>query len=217
MKTRTFTGRATINVHHGDCMDGLEEAREKQWDLAICDPPYNLQRFRNGIGKGDRHTVKTHGTEWNNNVPTLQYWACLFSVARNSIIWGANNFELPPSEYFCIWDKQQTVENFASAEYARVSMGLKSPAKVFRYSIHKHNQSDKIHPTQKPVALYKWLLQNYAKEGDTILDTHGGSMSIAIACWDMGFDLDIWELDEDYFKAGCERIEKHTKQLQFDF
>src|SRR5690606_13365174 len=108
---------------------------------------------------------------------------------KNQIIWGANNFMLPPSEYFCIWNKKQTVDNFASAEYAWVSMGLKKPAKVFEYSIHKHNQINKIHPTEKPVALYRWLLQNYAKTGDKIIDTHSGSGSLACACHLEKFDF----------------------------
>ena len=187
---------------------------DNAFELAIVDPPYNLARFRNGIGEGDRHTVKTHGTEWNNNAPTDEYWAELMRTSRNQIVWGANNFTLPPSEYFCVWDKQQTVDNFASAELAWVSMGSKKPAKVFRYSIHKHNQTSKIHPTQKPVALYKWLLQNYAKEGDRILDTHLGSGSIAIACWDMKFDLVGYELDADYYAAACKRLEDHQRQGQ---
>ena len=108
----------------------------------------------------------------------------------------------------------QTVDNFASAEYAWVSMGLKKPAKVFEYSIHKHNSDGgKIHPTQKPVKLYDWLLMNYAKEGDLILDTHMGSGSIAIACHYAKCPLVACELDPDYYQAACGRIENETRQL----
>jgi len=195
-------------------MEAMRGMADNQFELAIVDPPYNLARFRNGIGKGDRHTVKTHGTEWNNNAPTDEYFAELMRTSRNQIIWGANNFTLPPSEYFCVWDKQQPLDNFAGAELAWVSMGLKMPAKVFRYSIHKHNQTDKLHPTQKPVPLYSWLLQTYANEGDRILDTHLGSGSIAIACWDMKFDLVGYELDPDYYAAACARLDDHQRQGQ---
>ena len=104
--------------------------------------------------------------------------------------------------------------NFATLEYAWVSMGLKKPAKLFTYSIHKHNQIHKVHPTQKPVALYKWLLMNYAKPNDKILDTHLGSGSIAIACHDLGFDLTACELDTDYFNSALKRLENHKLQLK---
>jgi site-specific DNA-methyltransferase (adenine-specific) len=119
---------------------------------------------------------------------------------------------LETSEYFLIWNKMQTVDNFASAEYAWVSMGLKTPAKVFDYGIHKHNHTDKIHPTQKPIDLYKFILDKYAKQGDKILDTHLGSGSIAIACHDYGFDLTACELDKEYFDKAMQRIKNHTNQ-----
>ena len=121
---------------------------------------------------------------------------------------------MPTSEYFLIWNKKQTVDNFATAEYAWVSMGLKTPAKIFDYGIHKHNHTDKIHPTQKPVALYKWLLDKYAKENDKILDTHLGSGSIAIACHDYGFELTACELDKEYYDKAIQRIKNHTNQTK---
>jgi site-specific DNA-methyltransferase (adenine-specific) len=138
----------------------------------------------------------------------------LFRVSKNQIVWGANNFVMPPSEYFCIWNKKQTVDNFATAEYAWVSMGLKKPAKMFDYSIHKHNHTNKIHPTEKPVQLYKWILKNYAKEGDKILDTHLGSGSIAIACHNLGYDLTACELDTEYYEKAMERINNHKRQIR---
>ena len=195
-------------------MAGLED---NAFDLAIVDPPYNLARFRNGIGENDRHKIKTHGAEWNNNAPTTKYFEMLFRVSFNQIIWGANNFTLPPSEYFCVWNKQQTVDNFASAELAWVSMGLKMPAKVFNYSIHKHNQTDKIHPTQKPVNLYDWLLQNYAKPEMRILDTHLGSGSSAIASHYFGCDFVGCEIDKEYFELAQKRIDRETQQIAFKF
>jgi len=204
---------SSINFHNCDNMEFMKNIPDKFYDLAIVDPPYGLERFKNGIGKNNRHKVKSSSI-LNNNPPTNIYFDELFRISKNQIIWGANNFTLPPSEYFCIWDKKQTVDNFATAEYAWVSMGLKTPAKIFEYSIHLHNHTNKIHPTQKPVQLYKWLLTKYAKQGDKILDTHGGSMSIAIACHDLEFDLDLCELDKDYFDAGVKRFEQHKKQLK---
>lgn len=203
----------TIELHNMDCMDYMKELPDNAFDLAIVDPPYNLARFSNGIGKNDRHTVKTKNTLWNNNAPTKDYFIELFRVSQNQIIWGANNFELPPTEYFCIWDKKQTVDNFASAEYAWVSMGTKMPAKVFEYSIHQHNANGgKIHPTQKPIALYNWLLAKYAEPGQRILDTHLGSGSSAIAAHYAKLDFVGIELDKDYFEAAKHRIETQTRQ-----
>jgi len=187
---------------------------DNYFDLAIVDPPYGIERFKKSFGdtrfKMDKRTAKK-GIEWDNK-PSQEYWLELFRVSQNQIVWGANNFVMPPSEYFCIWNKKQTVDNFATAEYAWVSMGLKKPAKMFNYSIHKHNHTNKIHPTQKPIALYEWLLMNYAKEGDKILDTHLGSGSIAIACHNLGFDLTACELDKEYYDAAIKRIDNHKNQ-----
>ena len=144
--------------------------------------------------------------------PTVEYFDELRRVSKYQIIWGANNFTLPPTEYFIIWNKKQTVDNFASAEYAWTNYPM--PAKIFEYSIHKHNQIEKIHPTQKPVALYRWLLKNYAKPGDRILDTHGGSMSSAIACALGGYEMDICEIDREYFDAAIKRFRDSTCQIE---
>ena len=203
-----------IELINADCMDLMATYPEGYFDLAIVDPPYNLARWRNGIGENDRLKIKTKKDGlWNNNAPTDDYWKQLFRVSRNQIVWGANNFIMPPSEYFCIWNKKQTVDNFASAEYAWVSMGLKQPAKIFDYGIHQHNaDGGKIHPTQKPVKLYEWLLANYAKPGDKILDTHLGSGSSAIAAHYSGFDFVGVELDKDYYKAACKRFDERTRQ-----
>lgn len=122
---------------------------------------------------------------------------------------GGNYFGLPASQGFIVWDKKQP-ENFSLAMCELAWSSIQKPAKIWRYSVLA--EKNKIHPTQKPVALYRWLLKNYAKEGDRILDTHGGSMSSAIACHDMGFDLDLWELDEDYYKAGVERYQNYINQ-----
>jgi len=199
-------------ITNEDNMALMARYPDKYFDLAIVDPPYGLERLQKGsLRLGGIKGNYTEKLNWDKK-PNELYFQELFRVSKNQIIWGANNFVLPPTEYFCIWNKKQSVENFASAEYAWVSMGLKKPAKVFEFSIHKHNQVDKIHPTQKPVALYKWLLDKYAKTGDKILDTHLGSGSIAIACHDYGFELTACELDTEYYNKAMQRINNHIKQ-----
>ncbi len=205
-----------MKITNEDNMELMARYPDKYFDLAIVDPPYGIKRFEKPMGKtrfGSSKLMQENGLTWDNK-PKQEYWNELFRVSKNQIVWGANNFIMPPTEYFCIWNKKQTVDNFASAEYAWVSMDLKKPAKIFDYSIHQHNHTNKIHPTQKPVQLYKWLLKNYANEGDKILDTHLGSGSIAIACHDLGFDLTACELDFDYFNDALKRIEDHKKQLK---
>lgn len=206
-------GKATL--YNCDCMEYMATLPDKAFDLAIVDPPYGIaqlsieenrdpnSKFRRSMSK-----MVDSAKGWNSNKPTQQYFDELFRISKEQIIWGANNFILPVSEYFCVWDKQQTVPNFASAEYAWVSMNeWKHPAKVFRYQIHAANAVElKIHPTQKPVKLYEWLLTNYAKQGQRILDTHLGSGSHAIACNNLGFELVACELDKDYFDASVKRI-----------
>lgn len=163
---------------------------------------------------------------WNGTLPTKEFFKQLFRVSKNQIIWGANNFEgLPRTEYFCIWNKEQTVDNFASLEYAWVSMGIGIPAKMYTFSIHKHNSTkgEKIHPTMKPIQLYQWLLQNYAKPSQRILDTHLGSGSIAIAIdkanvlYKMNLEFVGIELDKDYFDAAVKRIKAHQIQQTINF
>ncbi len=205
-----------IQLYNEDCMTAMEKMPDNAFDLAIVDPPYGIRRFQKPSGTtrfSSSKQMQTTGLLWDIK-PNKSYFDELFRVSKNQIIWGANNFSLPPSEYFCIWNKKQTVDNFASCEYAWVSMGLKKPAKIFDYSIHKHNHIEKIHPTQKPVALYVWLLDKYAKKGDRILDTHLGSGSSAIAAHDMDFDFVGYELDKDYFAAAQKRLHEHQKQLK---
>ena len=203
-----------IEITNEDNMELMARYPDKYFDLAIVDPPYGLERLQKGsLRLGGVKGNYKEKLEWDKK-PTEEYFNELFRVSKNQIVWGANNFIMPPSEYFLIWNKQQTVENFATAEYAWVSMGLKTPAKIFDYGIHKHNHTEKIHPTQKPIDLYKFILDKYAKQGDKILDTHLGSGSIAIACHDYGFDLTACELDAEYFKKAIERIKNHTNQLK---
>lgn len=199
-----------------DCMKLMANLKDKSVDLAIVDPPYGIERFKNVTttpSSKDVHAKRFQRMETvNNDKPSDEYWSELFRVSKNQIVWGANNFELPPSEYFLCWNKQQAMPNFATLEYAWVSMGLKKPAKLFTYSIHKHNQVDKVHPTQKPVKLYEWLLTNYAKPNDLILDTHCGSASSLIACENLGFKYIASELDKDYYLQSLQRLQNHLAQ-----
>lgn len=209
--------KAKSEVFNMDCIEGMKKYPDNYFELAIVDPPYGIARFGNRVELTNRLCKDAKLNKWDVK-PNQDYFDELFRISYNQIIWGANNFVLPPTEYFCIWDKKQTVDNFASAEYAWVSMGLKKPAKIFEYSIHKtmadrKDEGGKIHPTQKPVKLYKWLLQNYANQGDKILDTHLGSGSSRIAAYDLGFEFTGFELDKDYFKASEKRFEQHISQL----
>jgi site-specific DNA-methyltransferase (adenine-specific) len=191
-------------------MEAMKQFPDKFFDLAIVDVPYGVLDKQGG-----RIDANFKANKWDIK-PTKEYFDQLFRISQNQIIWGANNFILPETEYFIVWDKMQTVDNFASAEYAWTN--CKIPAKVFRYSIHKEmadrkQNGGKIHPTQKPVALYIWLLQNYAKKGDKILDTHVGSASSLIACHKLGFEYWGFELDPDYYALATARLEAVKSQI----
>ena len=153
-----------IKITNEDNMQLMARYPDNYFELAIVDPPYKIASQQKR-GVGSRIDASGKMNNWNNVLPCKNYFKELFRVSKGQIIWGANNFEgLPRTEYFTIWNKEQTVEYFASLEYAWVSMSIGKPAKMFTYSIHKHNNSKgiKIHPTMKPVALYKWLLDKYA-------------------------------------------------------
>ena len=205
-----------ITITNQDNMDLMASFPDNYFDLAIVDPPYGIERFKKVTttpSEKDVHAKRFQRMESvNNTKPSDEYWNELFRVSKNQIVFGANNFQMPPSEYFLIWDKKQAMPNFARCEFAWVSMGLKTPAKICEHSIHVHNQTEKIHPTQKPVYLYKWIMDNYAKQGNKILDTHLGSGSIAIACHDYGFELTACELDPEYYEKAIQRIKDHCSQ-----
>lgn len=197
-----------MQITNEDNMELMARYPDKYFDLAIVDIPYGL---------GDK---LTQGGTWANKykkgdadwdvLPTKDYFTQLFRVSKNQIIWGGNYTELPATRCFLIWDKVAQMETMADCEFAWTSFDKN--AKIFR---HVRNTSEKrIHITQKPVALYKWILSKYAKQGDKILDTHLGSGSIAIACHDLGFDLTACELDTDYFNAAMKRIADHKKQIK---
>jgi len=201
-------------VENIDCMTRLREAPDNHWDLAICDPPYGIEGrlTREDSLLNKYHSVNLPKGKYFNSMPCKEYFAELNRVACNAIIWGGNYFTMPPSRGFVIWDKLTGIPNISHCEYAWTSLDCCS--KIFRWNNQGFLSETKIHPTQKPVALYKWLLTNYAKPGQTILDTHMGSQSSRIAAWDLGFDFTGFELDEDYYKAGCERFEIHTAQAK---
>jgi site-specific DNA-methyltransferase (adenine-specific) len=195
-------------IIHADCMDIMKNIPDKYFELAIVDPPYGLERFK----KGGSHLNKygSEDKEWNNTKPDKHYFNELFRISHNQIIWGGNNFELPTSEYFIIWHKSNAEKfSFAMCEMAWTS--CKVPAKIFR-KLHVENTDERIAPTQKPVALYRWILQNYAKPGDKIIDTHSGSGSLACACHLEKFDFLAIEKDADYYKASVERLETLRSQ-----
>ena len=200
-----------IKLYNCDNMEFMKDIPDNFYDLAIVDPPYKIKAFENlKINNNRIQKIFQRAENFNNAKPTKEYFNELFRISQKQVIWGANNFNLPPTEYFLIWNKEQTVDNFASAEYAWTN--CKMPAKVFTYSIHKHKHTNKIHPTQKPVQLYKWILTNYAKEGFKIFDSHGGSFSSACACLDMGFDFDGCEIDKEYFDNAVKRLKNNNQE-----
>ena len=201
-----------IEYFNEDCMIGMARYPDKHFDLAIVDPPYGIKINHNiGRRKGDKPSDYKKVT-WDNEPPNKEYFDELVRVSKNQIIWGANHFiSLIPYDSPCwiCWDKGFSPDvSFASFEMAYTS--FKSVSKrIALTSI----QNERIHPTQKPVKLYKWLLKNYAKEGDKILDTHVGSASSLIACYDLGFDAVGFEIDEDYYNKSQQRLERHMRQI----
>ena len=193
-------------ITNEDNMELMARYPDKYFDLAIVDPPYGIGI--NSSGRLGHYGGK--GKKWDSDIPKEKYFNELFRVSKNQIIWGGNYFYLPPTRCFLIWDKQQPEDvSFASCEFAWTS--LSQSAKTF-YKRPQNADDYRIHPTQKPVALYKWILDKYAKEGDKILDTHLGSGSIAIACHDYKFHLTACELDKEYFDKAMQRINNHMAQ-----
>jgi site-specific DNA-methyltransferase (adenine-specific) len=199
--------KAESKVFNMDCIEGMKQYPDNYFELAIVDPPYGIDI--NSSGRLGHYGGK--GKNWDLEIPEEDYFAELNRVSKNQIIWGGNYFNLPPTRCFLIWDKQQPEDvSFASCELAWTS--LNESAKTF-YMRPQNADPYRIHPTQKPIKLYKWILTKYAKEGDKILDTHLGSGSSRIAAYDLGFEFTGFELDEDYFKASEKRFKQHTDQL----
>ena len=208
-----------------DCMKGMKEFPDNYFDLAICDPPYGGVTqggyMSNKMGGGvAKNRNDYHLSLWQCERPSEEYFKELQRVSKNQIIWGGNYYAsmLPDSQCWVVWDKEKPEGvSFADVELAWTSFNL--AAKIFHFAWNGMLQGDmknkerKIHPTQKPVALYKWLISKFAKEGDTILDTHVGSASSLIACHEMGFKYVGFELDETYYKESKERLENETAQM----
>ena len=200
-------------AYNMDCMEAMREMPDKAFELAIIDPPYGIGMDGGTVGyKGFNNFEKKN---WDKTVPPEEYFNELFRVSENQIIWGGNYFHLPPSRCFLIWDKGEGFYNRTYAEGEIAWTSFDRNVKIFkRDPLCNGDYRGKIHPTQKPVALYQWLLKNYAKQGDKILDTHLGSGSSRIAAYNLGFDFVGCEIDEDYFKAQEERFQKHTAQIR---
>jgi site-specific DNA-methyltransferase (adenine-specific) len=208
-----------FSFYNGDCMDLLKQTPDKYYDLCIVDPPYGIGASSgastNGTMRKKITSGKIKGGDWDDKIPTAEYFEQLFRVSKNQIIWGGNYFGLPASKCFLIWDKGESIYN---RDFAECEMAWASFDKCARIFKKFPNQNDRIHPTQKPVDLYDWILTKYANENDKILDTHLGSGSIAIAI-DKANTLDKKnltfvgiELDPDYFRAAVERFKNHKRQ-----
>ena len=217
-----------ITITNEDNMLMMSRYLDKHFDLAIVDPPYGI-----GVSSKKGHGRRKNGNsftnyipkDWDNKKPNDAYWKELFRISKNQIVFGANYFTnyLPPSMGWIFWDKQFSENfSFAAGELIYTSFQTSLNKIIIKRSEWINcvsNSKDKvslkrIHPTQKPVALYKWLLEKYAKEGDKILDTHLGSGSIAIACHDYGYDLTACELDTEYYNESLKRYNTHIQQIK---
>ena len=186
-----------------DNMKLMSRYPDNYFDLAIVDPPYGIGISSNPVRQ--QHQKK----DWDSAIPTKEYFNELFRVSKNQIIWGGNYFDLPPSRGFFIWDKKQP-HDFSLAMCEMAWSSIQKPAKMWSLSVLK--EQNKIHPTQKPIQLYEWLLMNNAEEGFKILDTHLGGGSIALACHNLKYELTACEIDEEYFAETKQRIINHTNQ-----
>ena len=211
-----------IDLNNQDCLEAMRQMTDNQFDLAIVDPPYGIGEdggtngTRGKIAKSKVYVSKG----WDKEPPSVEYFNELKRVSKNQIIWGANHFidRVPyGSSCWIVWNKDNGATDFADCELAYTS--FKTAVRMFTWKWQGMLQQDmknkevRIHPTQKPVKLYEWILDNYAKEGQTILDTHLGSGSIALACHNRGYSLTAFEIDKEYFEAAKKRLEIHQAQL----
>lgn len=208
----------SITAYNADCMDVMKEYPDNYFDLAIVDPPYGLgiDGQKKSVNKNPKHNRKEHKQkEWDKNPPGLDFFTELFRVSKNQIIWGGNYFPqfLKGTKGWIIWDKGQYDLTMSDAEIAFSS--FQSKTRIIKMNRVELLKQKTIHPTEKPIKLYERLLRLYAKVGDKILDTHGGSFSHAIACHNLGFELTIAERDEEYFSIAIDRLKTHQKQLLF--
>ena len=221
-----------MKITNEDNMQLMARYEDNYFDLAIVDPPYGInadkaqnaqaesRKKANGKSKAGRGWKEYKTTEWDSEIPRDKYFKELFRVSKKQIIWGGNYFPFiwNYSNSFIIWNKMQRDFTLADGEMAWYSKTNKA-MRTFDFSrggalADNNKNGGRFHPTQKPVKLYEWLLMNYAKEGDKILDTHLGSGSIALACHNLGYELTACELDKDYYNAAIKRIEQHKQQLR---
>lgn len=220
-------------LYNMDCLAAMKEIPDKFFELAIVDPPYGGGSSQNvnvggvfssnnelgthfhGRGRSKRYAEMSQNTDirhWDV-APTQEYFNELARVSENQIIWGGNYFDLPPTRCFLVWEKLTISENFSMAmcEYAWTSFN--DNAKIFKYA-PQGRKGERFHPTQKPIALYHWIINRYAKKGDKILDTHAGSASSLIACYDTGHQFLGFEIDKYYFDKAIERMEAAFAQTR---
>jgi len=190
-------------------MDAMAKMKDNSFDLAVVDPPYGIDVTKMNMG-GRKRNIIDKEKQWDTGIPEDFYFSELFRVSVNQIIWGGNYFELPPTQYFAIWDKGESMygRSFAECEYAWVRNG---GTRIYKKS---PNQLDRIHPTQKPVKLYDWIFKNYAMPSQTILDTHMGSQSSRIAANKAGLNFTGYEIDKDYFNEGNKRYANFIAQTR---
>ena len=205
-----------LNLTNEDNMALMARYPDKYFDLAIVDPPYGIgiDGQKKSINKNPKHNRKEHAKKsWDSATPSQTYFKELKRVSKNQIIWGGNYFTeyLKPTKAWIFWYKGQNDLTMSDGEMAWTSFeSVTRQVEINRAQLIKQNT---FHPTEKPYKLYKWLLDKYAKQGDKILDTHLGSMSIAIACHDYGFELTGCELDTEYYENGIQRVKNHISQL----
>lgn len=202
-------------VHNIDCMEFMKDLTDKFFDLAIVDPPYGLGKKLAHAGNGknaqSKFTNDFKAKNWDNEIPSNEYFDELKRISKNQIIWGGNYFPLPPTRCFICWDKMVYIPSMSRIEQAWTSFD-----KLPQLVQYNNNDSNRIHLTQKPVSLYKWILKNFANENDKIFDSHMGSQPSRIAAWEMGFDYWGCETDKDYFDDGCNRFENFKAQLKLN-
>lgn len=212
----------------GDCLEYMRKMPDNAYDLAIVDPPYGINIHKMNMGKGvgvaqSRNYQLTDGHDFDDaKPPSEEYFKELFRVSRKQIIWGGQYFDLPKAKCWIVWDKLKPEGvSFADCELAWTSFNCVN--KMFRFQWHgmlqgdMRNKEERIHPTQKPVALYEWLLTHFAKKGYKILDTHVGSGSSLVACYNMGYEYTGFEIDEIYYKKASERIAENMAQIRMVF
>ena len=215
-----------ITITNEDNMVMMKRYEDNYFDLAIVDPPYGIDANlkRGDTGKNKHIKQKDyHVGDWDSEIPSKEYFTELKRVSKNQIIWGGNYFldYLNNTSCMIVWDKVNGTNYYADCELAWTSFN--TSVRKFEWRWHGFlqqnmaNKQDRIHPTEKPIALYEWILMNYAKEGDKILDTHRGSASLDIACHNLGFDLVTCELDTDYFNDGNKRLKQHQNQQVMKF